>query len=156
MWFPWFCLIAAKIWSDGQTDVTAQFKLRTNLSKFCAPMNPFLFQWTCCVHCKGFKKSFTCLHYADHIAKITLLISGCIVINKCVMMPVLLKKKTTEDQCYSLVTAQFYLASKGKCIRETWGRANPKEAKRRERLNFGSSFYMFFSPPPEPALCKLG
>ena len=111
-------------------------------------MNPFLFQWTCCVYCMGFKKSFTCLHYADHIAKITLLISGCIVINKCVVMPVLLKKKNkTADQCYSLVTAQFYLASKGKCILETWGRANPKEAKRRVRLNFGSSFYVFFSSP---------
>ena len=34
----------------------------------------------------------------------------------------------------------------------------PKDAKRRERDSwpFGSSFYMFFSPPPGPALCKLG
>ena len=33
----------------------------------------------------------------------------------------------------------------------------PKRSKeeRRERLNFGSSFHVF-SPPPEPALCKLG
>ena len=28
--------------------------------------------------------------------------------------------------------------------------------KRSPRLNFGSSFYMFFSPPPEPALYKVG
>ena len=34
---------------------------------------------------------------------------------------------------------------------------DPKQGKERGPwLNFGSSFYMFFSPPPEPALCKLG
>ena len=32
-----------------------------------------------------------------------------------------------------------------------------RNAEKRERLNFGSSFYVFFfSPPPELALCKLG
>ena len=34
------------------------------------------------------------------------------------------------------------------------GERKQKE-ERRERLNFGSSFHVF-SPPPEPALCKLG
>ena len=79
------------------------------------------------------------------------------------------------------VTAQFYL-NKGKYILETWGHADPKEARRLERAGGGkrerekkreresahahehvwespgllaSSFYMFF-PPPGPALCKLG
>ena len=34
---------------------------------------------------------------------------------------------------------------------------DPKQGKERGPwLNFGSSFYMFFSPPPDPALCKLG
>ena len=33
--------------------------------------------------------------------------------------------------------------------------ADPKDAKRSPQLNFGSSFYIF-SPPPEPAVCKLG
>ena len=61
------------------------------------------------------------------------------------------------DQCYSLVIAQvkrwtnvlaqFYLASKGKYILKAWGQANSKGAKRRERLNFGSFFNIFFSSP---------
>ena len=57
------------------------------------------------------------------------------------------------------ITAQFYLESKGKYILKAWGLANPKDMKRRESSpppNFDSSFYMFFSPPPGPALCKLG
>ena len=63
------------------------------------------------------------------------------------------------------VTVQFYLASKGKYILEVWGQADPKDTEEREDqrsrgLNFGSSFYMFLSPPhplfQEPALCKLG
>ena len=31
-----------------------------------------------------------------------------------------------------------------------------KTEKRGLRLNFGSSFYVFFPPLPEPALCKVG
>ena len=38
-----------------------------------------------------------------------------------------------------LVTAQFYLESKGKHILKVWGNVDP---------------YVF--PPPGPALCKLG
>ena len=34
------------------------------------------------------------------------------------------------DQCYSSVTAQVYLASKGKYILKTWGWTDPKEAQR--------------------------
>ena len=30
------------------------------------------------------------------------------------------------------------------------------EGRERERKHFGSSFYVFFFLPPEPALCKLG
>ena len=55
------------------------------------------------------------------------------------------------------VTVQFYLESKGKYILEAGGNADPKD-RREERppqTNFGSSFYVF-SPPPGPALCKLG
>ena len=45
------------------------------------------------------------------------------------------------------VTAQFYLASTGKCILEAWGWADTKDTRRREEpspplLNFGSSFYV--------------
>ena len=56
------------------------------------------------------------------------------------------------------VTAQFYLESKGKYILNVWGHADPKDSKRKEVPwpSFGSSFYVSFSPPPEPALCKLG
>ena len=32
----------------------------------------------------------------------------------------------------------------------------PKDVKRIIWLNFGSAFYVFFPPPPEPVLCKLG
>ena len=54
-------------------------------------------------------------------------------------------------------TVQFYLESKGKYILEAWRPADPKDQERREAPppNFGSSFYMFFSPTPGPALCKL-
>ena len=70
-----------------------------------------------------------------------------------------------DSPCYSSRTAQFYLENKGKYILEAWGQADPKGAKRREREKirekkreprpFGSCFYVF-SPPPGPALCKLG
>ena len=36
------------------------------------------------------------------------------------------------------------------------GQPKRHEGKRSTLLNFGSSFYVFFPPPPEPALCKLG
>ena len=47
------------------------------------------------------------------------------------------------------VTVQFYLESKGKYILETWGQADPKDAKKKRipQPNFGSSFYMFFLLP---------
>ena len=58
------------------------------------------------------------------------------------------------------VTAQFYLASKGKYILEATEQANPKDVKRRETKSTAQFWlfflYVFFSPPPEPALCKLG
>ena len=41
------------------------------------------------------------------------------------------QKFEAVDQCYSSVTVQFYLASKGKYIIELWGWADPKDAKRR-------------------------
>ena len=53
------------------------------------------------------------------------------------------------------VTAQFYLASKGKYILEVWGWADSKE----ERRSILTPPFMFFSPPPptpQPAVCKLG
>ena len=54
------------------------------------------------------------------------------------------------------VAAQFYLESNGEYILEVWRQANPKDVKRSPQPNFSSSFYMFFPPPPEPVLCKLG
>ena len=55
------------------------------------------------------------------------------------------------------VTAQFYLQSKGKYILEAWRQANPKDTKRRQALaHFWLLFLHVFSPPPGPALCKLG
>ena len=79
---------------------------------------------------------------------------------------VLLQQKFEEaDQCYSLVATQFkwqssvsawlhsVLFGKQRKIYPQVVRAG--QPKRRERLNFGSSFYVFFSPPSEPALCKL-
>ena len=79
----------------------------------------------------GFKKSFTCLHYADHIAKITLLISGCIVINKCVVMPVLLKKKTKLQTSVTvwLQLSFIWQAKENASLRREGG---PTQKKRRE------------------------
>ena len=58
------------------------------------------------------------------------------------------------DQCYSSI-----LFGKQRKIHPRGVRAGlPKRhgEKRSPQLNFGSSFYMFFYPHPEPALCKLG
>ena len=55
------------------------------------------------------------------------------------------------------VTVQFYLESKGKYILQVWGCADPKDVKRRELpTQFLLLFSYDFSPPPGPALCKLG
>ena len=59
-------------------------------------------------------------------------------------------------QCYSSVTAQFYLASKGEYI-EAWGRGDPKDTKRREGGgSILAPLYICFFSSPVPALCKLG
>ena len=50
------------------------------------------------------------------------------------------------------VTAQFYLASKGKYIFKVWRWADPKES---QGSILGPLFKCFFSSPG-PALCKLG
>ena len=55
------------------------------------------------------------------------------------------------------VTAQFYLESKGKYILEAWGHADPKDVKGREAPGLILVLFLYvFSPPPGPALCKLG
>ena len=49
------------------------------------------------------------------------------------------------------VTAQFYLArKKNSSSRPEGGPTQRRQEKRRVRLNFGSSFYMFFSPCLSP------
>ena len=61
------------------------------------------------------------------------------------------------------VTAQFYLAIKGKYILKGWGQADPKDTKKIREAR-GSilaplliRFFLLPTPPsPEPALCKLG
>ena len=50
------------------------------------------------------------------------------------------QKFEMADQCYCLVTVQFYLASKGKIHPQGMRAGQPK---RGEWLNFDSSFYMF-------------
>jgi len=56
-------------------------------------------------------------------------------------------------QCYSSVL----FGKQRKIHPGGWrvGQAKRLKEKRGQRPNFGSSFYMFFSPPLEPALCKL-
>ena len=49
--------------------------------------------------------------------------------------------------CYSSVL----FGKQGKHILWQWGQANPKEA----RGSILTPFFICFSPPPEPALCKL-
>ena len=41
------------------------------------------------------------------------------------------------------VTAQFYLESKGKYILKAWGRANPKDGKRREEKPLAHFWLLF-------------
>ena len=45
------------------------------------------------------------------------------------------------------VTAQFYLASKGQYILEVWGKADPKEAKRKEKRSILAPLFMSFLLP---------
>ena len=59
------------------------------------------------------------------------------------------------------VTAQFYLESKEKWILEVWGKADPKDTKRRESPSpilgpLFMFFFFFFFSSRGPALCKLG
>ena len=56
------------------------------------------------------------------------------------------------------VTAQFYLASKGKYILKARGQANTKDSKKIEDCDLIlAPLFMYFSLlPPELALCKLG
>ena len=52
-------------------------------------------------------------------------------------------------------SVQFYLASSGKYILEAQGQADPKDTKR-DPSSILAPLFMCFSPPSEPALCKLG
>ena len=55
------------------------------------------------------------------------------------------------------VVAQFYIESKGKYILEAWGQVDPKDSERRETpSSILAPLFICFSPPPEPAVCKLG
>ena len=55
------------------------------------------------------------------------------------------------------VTAQFYLANKGKYILKAWRQVDPKDAKRREALgSILAPLFICFFYSPKPALCKLG
>ena len=45
------------------------------------------------------------------------------------------------------VTAQFYLENKGKSLRREGGLTQKMQREESQRLNFGSSFYGFFSSP---------
>ena len=77
---------------------------------------------------------------------------------ECVISLVLSHHRKIWSNGQTSVIAQFHLESKGKYILEAWGWVDPKD-KRGLQLNFGSSFYVFFLPPPLPpesALCKLG
>ena len=49
------------------------------------------------------------------------------------------------DQCYSSVTAEFYLASKGKYTLKAWGGPTPKETP---QSTLASPFIRFVSSPP--------
>ena len=55
------------------------------------------------------------------------------------------------------VTAQFYLASKGKyTLRHEGGPTQKLQREEKPPAQFWLLFLFAFSPPPEPALCKLG
>ena len=62
-------------------------------------------------------------------------------------------KFAAAGQCYSSVTPQFYLASKGQYILKAWGQANPKQAC---SSILAPLFFLFIPTHPEPALCKWG
>ena len=70
----------------------------------------------------------------------------------CVIFSVLSHSKDLKwDHCYSSLIPQFYLANKGWYTLEAWGQADPKGEAQSWLL-----FLYILSPPPEPALCKLG
>ena len=64
-------------------------------------------------------------------------------------------KFEVANQCYSSVTAQFYLASKEKYILEAWGWADPKKTSREGRGSILAPLFVCSSPPSEPTLYKL-
>ena len=67
------------------------------------------------------------------------------------------KFEVMDGPVLTSVTAQFYLASKEKYILKVWGRADPKKQREERHVaQFWLLFLYVFSPPPEPALCKLG
>ena len=68
---------------------------------------------------------------------------------ECVISLVLSHHRKIWSNGQTSVIAQFHLESKGKYILEAWGWVDPKD-KRGLQLNFGSSFYVFFLPPPLP------
>ena len=57
------------------------------------------------------------------------------------------------DRCYSFVTAQFYLASKGYYALEVWGQADPKGET---SIVLASSFYTFVSSLPWACSIQIG
>ena len=69
-----------------------------------------------------------------------------------------LKQRMGQDYC-SMLQLSFIRQPKENTSSRCEG-SRPKRLKEKRRphppLTFGSSFYMFFSPPPGAALCKLG
>ena len=66
--------------------------------------------------------------------------------------------KRQNDQCYSSMLQLSFIWQAKENIPSGMRVGQPKRRKEKKnpQLNFGSSFYMLFSPPPEPTLCKLG
>ena len=77
-------------------------------------------------------------------------------VGECVISSVLAQGsknlKQQMEQCYSSVWFRKQRKTHPWGVRADWPRREEKSLP----LNFGSSYYMSFPPPPGPALCKLG
>ena len=164
--FPTVKVHSTVLWKKGVTTfLLSQMDLSGSVRHLCQCFRC----WDLSSFCSSFGK---CLFYTFNLEILNfkstrqdLKLRNSVHMGRCVggvcnfLGSVLLQQKfeATDGPVLQLcVTVQFYLVSKGKYMLAAWGQTDPKTWTEAPSSILALLFMFFFSPPSEPALCKLG